>query len=102
MSYAQTNIQLYTQLLREGRGEQDLRVVHAAYELAMSLFAGQVRPNHRTFLSHVVAVSSILAESGADATIIAAGLLHSAYLLGEFGDGTRGVKEHKRRRIRRT
>ena len=32
--------------------------------------------------------------------MVTAGLLHSAYLYGTFGDGTRGITEGKRRTVR--
>ncbi len=99
--YAQTNIQLYNQLRRAGSAEADLRRIHAAYELAVSLFAGQLRPNHKPFLAHLVGTASILLAHAASADVAAAGLLHSAYSHGEFGDGSRGVKLFKQRSVRR-
>src|SRR5438067_10245267 len=67
----------------------------------MSLFAGHFRPNHKPFLAHLVGTASILATHGADSTTVAAGLLHSAYSHGEFGDGSRGMTSAKRRTVRR-
>ena len=99
MAYAQTNIQLYNQLLRAGWCEADLRLIHAGYQLAASLFTGHVRPNHKVFLAHLVGTASILAVHGAEAETTAAGLLHSAYSHGEFGDGSRGITKRKRERI---
>src|SRR5207244_4190438 len=101
MSYSQTNIQLYGQLFQADWPDADLRGVQAAYELAMSLFAGHFRPNHKPFLAHLVGTASILATHGADSTSVAAGLLHSAYSHGEFGDGSRGMTSAKRRTVRR-
>ncbi len=99
-SYAQTNIQLYGQLLQCNWSDADLRQVQAAYALAMTIFAGHYRPNHKSFLAHLVGTASILAAHDADATIVAAGLLHSAYSHGEFGDGSRGMTAAKRRTVR--
>jgi (p)ppGpp synthase/HD superfamily hydrolase len=101
MPYAQTNIQLFNQLGREGWGDQERRQVHDAYELAMTLFAGHFRPNHKPFLAHLVGTASILAVNGASPTVVTAGLLHSAYSHGEFGDGSRGINDRKRRQVRR-
>jgi (p)ppGpp synthase/HD superfamily hydrolase len=98
--YAQTNIQLFNQLGQDGRGDSDRRQVHAAYELAMALFAGHFRPNHKPFLAHLVGTASILAANGASLKLITAGLLHSAYSHGEFGDGSRGINDRKRRQVR--
>ncbi len=97
--YSQTNIQLYNQLLRAGWCEPELRLIHAGYQLAATLFAGHVRPNHKVFISHLVGTASILAAHGAAAETVAAGLLHSAYSHGEFGDGSRGITERKRDRL---
>jgi (p)ppGpp synthase/HD superfamily hydrolase len=100
MPYAQTNIQLFNQLADDGWTDLDRRQVHAAYELAMTLFAGHFRPNHKPFLAHLVGTASILAANGASPTIVTAGLLHSAYSHGEFGDGSRGINDRKRRQVR--
>jgi (p)ppGpp synthase/HD superfamily hydrolase len=101
MSYAQTNIQLYGQLFQAHWPDADLRSVQAAYGLAMKVFSGHFRPNHKPFLAHLVGTASILATHGGDAMIVAAGLLHSAYSHGEFGDGSRGMTSAKRRTVRR-
>ncbi|MGD9722669.1 MAG: glycosyltransferase [Pirellulales bacterium] len=98
--YAQTNLQLYNQMLAAGRSEEDLRLVHDAYELAMRLFAGHYRGNGKPFLAHLVGVASILAAQNAAVDTIVAGLLHSVYMFGEFGDGTRGITPRKRHRVR--
>jgi (p)ppGpp synthase/HD superfamily hydrolase len=99
--YAQTNLQLYGQLLAAGRPEPELRLVRDAYELALRLFAGHFRGNSKPFLAHLVGVASILAEHGHAIETAAAGLLHSVYSFGEFGAGTRGVSTRKRREVRR-
>ena len=99
MRYAQTNLQLYNQLRAAGWDDAQQREVHGAYQLAMSIFAGHYRPNHKPFLAHLVGVASILATHGAPATTVAAGLLHSAYSHGEFGEGTRGITPRKRRQV---
>ena len=84
---AQTNLQLYGQLLAAGIGIDQVAFVRDGYTLAARLFAGQLRPEGRPFLCHVVGVASILAMSGATPRTIVAGLLHSAYSHGDFGFG---------------
>jgi (p)ppGpp synthase/HD superfamily hydrolase len=98
-SYAQTNLQLYGQMLEADRREADLRLVRDAYQLALGLFAGHYRGNGKPFLSHLVGVASILVAHGHEIETIVAGLLHSAYSLGEFGDGTRGPSPRKQREV---
>ena len=94
---AQTNLQLYRQLTEAGWDEEGLETVQRAYDLARELFAGCYRPNHKSFIAHLVGTASALAAWGEPPAMVAAGLLHSAYLYGEFGDGTRGVNRAKRR-----
>ena len=46
----------------------------------MRIFAGYYRPNNKPFLVHLIGVASILVNARQPSTVIAAGLLHSAYL----------------------
>jgi len=79
-NYAQTHLQLYRQLQDASYGEEDLLLVDRAYQIAMRRFAGHYRPNNKPFLMHLVGVASILLKARQPAVVIAAGLLHSAYL----------------------
>ncbi len=97
---AQTNIQLYEQLLSTGYGMQDVRRVRAAYSLATRLFAGQLRPEGRPFVCHLVGVASILAMLETASATIIAGLLHSAYTHGDFGFGRGRMIRSARDRLR--
>ena len=84
---AQTNTQLYGQLLAAGYGRDEIVAVHQAYLLAVRVFAAQLRPEGRPFVCHVVGVASILAIVRAPHSTVVAGLLHSAYSHGDFGYG---------------
>lgn len=97
---AQTNLQLYGQLLAAGSGMQELIAVRDAYALAAKLFAGQLRPEGRPFVCHVVGVASLLAMFDAPPTTIVAGLLHSAYSHGDFGYGKGRVTADAHNRVR--
>lgn len=97
--YAQTNLQLFAQLMRAQVPEPELALLRRAYVLAVELFTGLVRPNGKPFLAHAVGTASVLAELGADAETVAAGMLHAAYALGDFGDGRRGRTPSKQRRL---
>jgi hypothetical protein len=97
---AQTNLQLYNQLLAQGRTDDELRLARDAYELAMRLFSGHYRGNGKPFVSHLVGVASVLAAHDRPIETVAAGLLHSVYELGEFGDGTRGMHPRKQQQVR--
>jgi len=94
--YAQTNIQLYNQLGELGYTTEDVRRVHRAYGLAMQLFTGSYRGSGRPFLSHLVGTASVLASVRAPIEVVTAGLLHSAYSYGEFGNYWRGPDQAKR------
>ena len=99
-SYAQTNIQLFNQLLEYGYTQDDLARVRDAYAVTMRLFTGCFRPTGKTFIAHLVGTASILADVHAKAPTVAAGLLHSAYSHGEFGTGKRGISDAKRKQLR--
>lgn len=93
---AQTNTQLYAQLLADGYALEDLRRVRDAYALATRLFAAQLRPEGRPFLCHLVGVASILAMARTASTTVIGGLMHSAYSHGDFGLGGGRVTKNAR------
>jgi len=99
--YAQTNLQLFNQLRREGYSKTDLSLVRDAYELTMVLYSGRFLPSGRPFIAHVVRTASILASLHLSSPVVAAGLLHNVYDTGDFGDGRRGISTTKRHNIRR-
>jgi (p)ppGpp synthase/HD superfamily hydrolase len=98
--YAQTNLQLYTQLRRAGCSNEDLRLVRAGHDVGMGLFSASFRGSGKPLLAHLVGTASILASIRQPAPIVTAGLLHAAYALGDFGDGRLGMTETKRNRLR--
>src|SRR4051794_35545495 len=97
---AQTNLQLYNQLVARGWSASQLARTRRAYELMTDLFAGQLRPSGKTFLAHLVGTASALATAGARADLLDAGLLHAAYTHGDFGDGRRDAAVPKRAIVR--
>ena len=94
---AQTNLQLYRQLAEAGWSDESLAMIRAAYDLARELFVGCYRPSQKCFSAHLIGVASALGAWGEPREMVVAGMLHSAYLFGEFGDGTRGMTDRKRR-----
>jgi hypothetical protein len=94
----QTNIQLYGRLLDDGRSADELRQIRDAYNMAAKIFAGQIRPEGRPFICHLVGVAGILAALGEAPSVICAGLLHSALSQGDFGTG-RGLVSGAARRL---
>ncbi|MEM8864816.1 MAG: hypothetical protein AAGF31_04650, partial [Planctomycetota bacterium] len=57
---AQTNLQLYRQLLDAQWPDADLATTRAAYELARQLFVHCHRPSQKPFLCHLVGAASAL------------------------------------------
>jgi (p)ppGpp synthase/HD superfamily hydrolase len=98
-SYAQTNVQLYNQLRSEGYSKAERVRVREAYCFGMSLFTGLFLPSGRTFIDHLVGTASILASLHAPIEIVIAGLIHAAYLHGDFGRPA-GITEAKRKQVR--
>jgi glycosyltransferase involved in cell wall biosynthesis len=94
---AQTHLQLYNQLRRQEKSEEDLARIHRAYELATNLYPGYYQADGKPFVTHCVGVASILAHLGLNAEFVAAGLLHNIYDNGDFGDGRRKVITKARR-----
>ncbi len=98
--YAQTSVQLFNQLQRDGYHSAELRLIADVYFLATRLFAARVEPSGRCFISHVVGTASILSANAAPAELVAAGLLHNVYCTGDFGDYRNSVTDSRRRQIR--
>ena len=101
-SYAQTNIQLFNQLRREGYSNADLSLVRDGYELAMVLFTSRFQPSGKSFIAHVVGTASILASLRLPPKLVAAGLIHNVYENADFGTGRSGISLGKRDEIRKT
>ena len=95
----QTNLQLYRAMIGAGASHEALTLVRAAYDLARQQFAGCYRPSHKPFICHLVGAAGALALWEQPPHVIAAGLLHSTYLFGNFGDGSRGITAAKRKVI---
>jgi uronate dehydrogenase len=98
--YAQTNLQLYNQLVDRGDSERDLLEVRRAYDFAVELFAGGVRPSGKPLLAHLVGTASILAGLDQTPGTVIAGLLHAAYSHGDFGDVRSGTTPARSGRVR--
>jgi len=97
---AQTNLQLYRQLIEAGWSDAALGAIRESYDLVRELFVGCYRPSQKCFSAHLVGTASALAAWGEPQEMVIAGMLHSAYLFGEFGDATRGSSKKKRQLLR--
>lgn len=97
--HAQTNLQLFDELRREGYSDRDVARVRDAYELATRLFTGLVLPSGKLFIDHVVGTAGILASLRAPVEVVAAGLIHAAYFRGDFGTVGQTISNAKREEI---
>jgi (p)ppGpp synthase/HD superfamily hydrolase len=98
--YAQTNIQLFNQVRRQGYSSDDVALISHGYRFSLPLFSGRFRVSGKTFFAHLIGTASILASQGVDGALVTAGLLHAAYTHGDFGDGGRGLSDDKREQVR--
>jgi GTP pyrophosphokinase len=80
---------------RRAHPKAEVRMLYQAYEVAEELHRGQARKSGEPYITHPLAVATILAELGMDTTTLAAALLHdtvedTAYTLEQvhhdFGD----------------
>jgi len=100
--YAQTNVQLFNQLRSEGYSKKERERAREAYELGMRLFTGLYLPSGKTFIDHLVGTASILASLHVSVELVTAGLIHAAYLHGDFGGIRKRITEAKRKQVRDT
>jgi hypothetical protein len=82
--FAQTNLQLYKQLLDLGYEESSVQRVGDAYTYCLQLFSGWYRGNGKPFLNHLVGTASIVAAEGLAEELVIAALLHAAYSHGSL------------------
>ena len=101
LAFPQTNLQLVGAMRRAGYPEADLALVRRAYDLAVRLFTAKYRGSGKPLLAHLVGTAGVLASLRAPAPLVAAGVLHAAYLFGDFGDARRGATAAKRDTIRK-
>jgi hypothetical protein len=94
---AQTNLQLYNQMLAQGRCIEELAQAKQAYDLASLIYSAHYQADGKPFVSHTVGVASILCHLGMPIDVIAFGLVHNVYGNGDFGDG----REHRSTAARR-
>ncbi len=99
-SYAQTNVQLINQLLHRGYSNEEIVIVIKAYDLSISIFTGQYQRSGRTQIAHGVVTASVLVSLRLPINLVAAGLIHNAYKVGDFGDSQMGASESRRKYVR--
>lgn len=101
MTYAQTNVQLFNQLQQVGYSKDERQRVFEGYEFGIRIFSGLVLPFGKPFIDHLVGTASILASLRVPTELVVAGLIHAAYLHGDFGGFRTGATRRNRQRVRR-
>lgn len=101
MTYAQTNVQLFNQLEQVGYSKDERQRVFEGYEFGIRIFSGLVLPFGKPFIDHLVGTASILASLRVPTELVVAGLIHAAYLHGDFGGFRTGATRRNRQRVRR-
>jgi (p)ppGpp synthase/HD superfamily hydrolase len=101
LAFPQTNLQLFGVMRRAGYSDADLTLVRRAHDLAIRIFTAKYRGSGKPLLAHLIGTGGILASLRAPAPLVAAGVLHAAYLFGDFGDARGGASEAKRETLRR-
>jgi hypothetical protein len=99
MKYAQSILELLSQLYLDGYDRSDLCLARDAYALAMRAFTGLVRPSGKLFIDHAVGTASVLHVAGAPPAITRAGLIHSIYAHGDLGRWREGISKTSRREV---
>ena len=84
LTRAQTNLQLYSQLIESGWTDRDVEFIHDIYREVVRLTYGTYRPNWKPFDSHLVGVASIVARDAADRVLVGTALAHTALTYGRF------------------
>lgn len=98
-SCAQTNAQLYLQIIERGCSPAELCLVRDAYGLAMQLYTGIFTGSGKPTLAHDVGTASLAHRHGGSFDLIAAGMLHSAYSSGNWGHYRKGVTGEMRKTL---
>ena len=96
-TFAQTNLQLYRQLESLGYSLVERERVAQACRVSSKLFSGLYRGSEKPFIAHLVGTASILAYHKVPIDLVLTGLLHAAYLVGDFGFDS-GTRQTRRKR----
>ncbi len=94
-----TNVQLFHQLVDAGYSQADLSFLCDVYKYSAQLFYG-FQSSGKPFITHLIRTASILVMLKTEISVIAAGLIHSAYEFSDFGDGNRGISAWKRQQLK--
>src|ERR1700752_4513223 len=84
-SRAQTIGQLFVQLHEAGASGAEMARVRDAYLLAMQLYSGLFSGSGKTTLAHEIGCGSLAHRFGGTIDQVVAGMIHGAYIVGDWG-----------------
>ncbi|EIM77267.1 hypothetical protein A3SI_06759 [Nitritalea halalkaliphila LW7] len=76
---AQTNLQLYMQMLREGYSEADVQQINEAYFFTLKKVNGMYRGSGKPFICHLVGTASLMVRCRRPLDVVLAALMHALY-----------------------
>jgi (p)ppGpp synthase/HD superfamily hydrolase len=97
---AQTIGQLFVQLHEAGASAADLARVRDAYLLAMQLYSGLFSGSGKTTLAHEIGCGSLTHRFGGPIDLVVAGMIHGAYIVGDWGHYRLRIIGRKRDELR--
>jgi len=96
----QTNLQLLNQLRSAGYSPEDVAQIKVAYDFVAHQFAPWFRASGKPFIAHLVGTAGVLGACRARTPVVAAGLAHALYGLGELPGGVPGMTPGMRAKVR--
>lgn len=76
---AQTNLQLYMQMMEEGYAEEEIRTINKAYLFTINKVHLMYRGSGKPFICHLVGTASLMAACKQPIEVILAALMHALY-----------------------
>src|SRR5262245_51901158 len=98
--HAQTVGQLFVQLHDAGASAAELARVRDAYLLAMQLYSGLFSGSGKTTLAHEIGTGSLAHRFGGPIDLVVAGMIHGAYIVGDWGQYRLRTTGKKRDQLR--
>lgn len=94
---AQTNLQLYLQMLDKGYNKEDVNLVNRAYLFTINKVHLMYRGSGKPFICHLVGAASLMVLCKQSIDVVLAALMHALYQNRVSFEGTKDIR--KRREI---
>jgi (p)ppGpp synthase/HD superfamily hydrolase len=76
---AQTNLQLYMQMLEEGYTEEEVSIINKAYLFSINKVHLMYRGSGKPFICHLVGTASLMVNNKQSIEVVLAALMHALY-----------------------